>query len=173
MTGLLRALSIGLCCVCIAAGCGDGGGAPDLAAVTGSVTFNGGPLAGATVSFLPEKGPLAMGVTDMNGQFKLSSGTSLGCTIGPAKVTVVAIPSGGGSSNPAPTFNPNPNMSAAEQQEAGKKMAEATQNFQSSSGTQKSKSLIPERYSDVATSGLSFTVEKDSSKNNFKIELMN
>ena len=172
MTGFQRIVTMGVWCVFAAVGCsGDGGSAPDLAPVNGLVTYNGGPLAGATVTFLPEKGPLAMAVTNMNGEFKLVSGTLPGCTVGPVKVAVSAIPPGEGSSNPAPSFNPNPNMSAVEMQEASKKMAEATQNFQASSGANKIKSLIPERYKDVNTSGLTFTVEKDSAKNKFKLEL--
>jgi hypothetical protein len=172
MTNFLRVVAMGLGCVTAVTGCsGEDGSSPALAPVTGSVTYNGGPLAGATVTFMPGNGPLAMAVTDLKGEFKLNSGALPGCTIGPAKVAVSAIPPGEGSSNPAPTFNSSAAMSPAEMQEASKKMAEATQNYQASGGAAKTKSLIPARYKDVATSGLSYTVDKDGAKNVFKIEL--
>jgi len=79
--------------------------------------------------------------------------TLTGCTVGPLKVAVSAIPPGETSSNPAPSFNPNPNISVAELQDASKKMADATQSSRASPGSRKTKSFIPEKCKDVATSG--------------------
>lgn len=49
-------------------GCGDGLG---LVPVTGTVTFDGAPLAGATVVFRPGHGRLSAGTTDAEGRYAL------------------------------------------------------------------------------------------------------
>jgi hypothetical protein len=46
---------------------------PRMAKVTGTITVDGVPLANAVVSFLPEKGQLAVGTTDAQGKFSLST----------------------------------------------------------------------------------------------------
>jgi hypothetical protein len=43
----------------------------ETASVQGLVTFRGEPLAGATIFFVPEKGPRATAETDAKGTFKL------------------------------------------------------------------------------------------------------
>lgn len=57
-----------------ACGCGGGGaGRPDLVPVTGTVMYNGKPIAGASVSFWKEGAPRpAAGITDSDGKFSLS-----------------------------------------------------------------------------------------------------
>lgn len=63
-----------LCAVALAitllSGCGSSD-QKETASVQGLVTFRGEPLAGATVFFVPEKGPRATAETDANGTFKL------------------------------------------------------------------------------------------------------
>jgi hypothetical protein len=156
-------------CVFLVTGCGGGDGkTPTLAPVTGSVTYIGGPVAGAIVTFLPEKGPLAMAETDLNGEFKLRSGASTGCAVGPVKVAV-RVPSAGDST---PMGNPNPFANAKtpkEMMDASTKMGEMTLDRQKKAD--RLKGLIPEKYHDTNTSGLAYTVDKDGAKNNFKIEL--
>ncbi|MFI4876056.1 MAG: carboxypeptidase regulatory-like domain-containing protein [Blastopirellula sp. JB062] len=44
---------------------------PDLAAVSGVITFNGKPLSDATVSFESENGQIAFGKTDAEGRYEL------------------------------------------------------------------------------------------------------
>jgi hypothetical protein len=44
-----------------------------LAKVTGTITLNGRPLAGVTVTFVPDKGPVAAGVTDKVGRFAMTT----------------------------------------------------------------------------------------------------
>ncbi|NUQ64626.1 MAG: carboxypeptidase regulatory-like domain-containing protein [Pirellulales bacterium] len=51
-------------------GCGSTG--PELAAVSGIVTLDGQPLAGATVEFQPPKGSPSTGVTDSSGAYRLA-----------------------------------------------------------------------------------------------------
>ncbi len=57
-----------------AAGCGGGGTAP-TAKVTGTVTYNGDPIEGVSVGFIPEGegGRPASGTTDASGKFTLST----------------------------------------------------------------------------------------------------
>jgi hypothetical protein len=173
MTDFARVIATSLCCVCLVAGCGgEGAGkAPTLAPVTGQVTYKGSPLAGATVTFLPTDGPLAMAVTDLRGEFKLASGALPGCAVGRAKVAVSAVPPGE-SSSPDVTIAPGPATNPVDMEAQSKKMSDMTKTFQSQAGANKSKSFIPERYNEAKSSGLSFTVEPDGEKNKFKIELI-
>jgi hypothetical protein len=68
-------------CLLLALGCGGGEKKPefvgDLVPVTGTVTLDGKPVAGATVQFLlPQqatKGEMAEGVTDASGKYELQT----------------------------------------------------------------------------------------------------
>lgn len=53
-------------------GCGSEGTA-DTEPVTGTVTYNGAPVADASVTFTPEKGRPATGITDAAGKFTLTT----------------------------------------------------------------------------------------------------
>lgn len=54
------------------AGCGTSGDRPELGEVTGTITFNGKPLANAQVAFRPVSGGrYSSGTTDENGQYRL------------------------------------------------------------------------------------------------------
>jgi hypothetical protein len=69
--------------------------------------------------------------------------------------------------------NDSPDTSAApaiSSGATGDKMADMTLNQQTGANDKK-KSLIPDQYRDMKTSGLSFTVDPSGSKNDFKIEL--
>lgn len=86
---VLRVLSTFLMAI-IASGCG---GAPDdmpeLAEASGTVTMDGKPLVGASVSFAPTSGNRgASGRTDEQGKFFLSYGGNDGCPLGGHKVSV-------------------------------------------------------------------------------------
>ena len=53
-------------------GCGGGAGdQPDLGLVKGTVTFEGSPLAGASVTFMPDSGRPASATTDASGNYEL------------------------------------------------------------------------------------------------------
>ena len=119
--------------------------------VTGTVTYEGKPLADAMVSFSPKtqgQGNPAYGNTDANGRYKLQ--THLGVADGgttPGEYTVIIskreknepLPQSDGPSGTPPPVPPIP------------------------------KSLIPERYENAATSGFTATVSK--SNNVFDFEL--
>jgi hypothetical protein len=70
------------------AGCG-GSGNPPTAKVTGTVTLKGAPVDGALVTFNPERGRPASGVTDVSGKFTLSTFIKDdGAVLGKHKVTI-------------------------------------------------------------------------------------
>lgn len=150
------------------AGCTSGETGPKLVAADGTVTYQGKPLAGANVMFLPENGPLASGVTDADGKFKLTSAGQPGVTAGPAKVTVTAFPPGQKVEG-SQTVNAQPKT--PEEQAAYMKKAEEMQRAMASGQSPPApKSLIPESYNKPDTSGLSFTINPNGD-NHFDIPL--
>jgi hypothetical protein len=71
-------------------GCSD---APDIARVTGHVTRNGQPVAGATLNFMPENGRPSWAVTDAEGKYELHYSKEYeGALVGKHKVFVVFRP---------------------------------------------------------------------------------
>lgn len=140
---------------------------PKLAAADGTVKFQGKPLAGATVMFMPEKGPIAMGITDLNGKFTMSTGTYRGVVPGSAKATVtVAAP--GQQSPDSQELSKRP-QSQAEADAFLKKAGEMQQSIATGTAPPP-KSPIPEKYSNAETSGLVFTIQENGD-NHFDIDL--
>lgn len=173
--GLPGAICLGLFGFMLA-GCSGGpvGGDVTLAQAGGLVKFKGAPLAGATVTFIPEKGPLATGTTDLEGKFKLTSGGMAGVAVGKCKVSITAIEPGTESaSSPATTIDTS--RPPANEEEAKKRMAamDTMKNMQMSGKTAESgpKWIIPQKYGDPESSGLKATVETDVSKNQFTFEI--
>jgi hypothetical protein len=119
------------------AGCGRGG--LNLAPVEGVVTYQGQPLADAGVLFKPTQGPFAMGVTDADGRFSLTTANQDGALIGDHKVaiskaqTITKHIRG----NPFPVYETKP--------------------------------LVPEKYFDAATSNLTATVKDDDNHFEFNL----
>jgi hypothetical protein len=85
---LARWFSLSIAAICVSfMGCNQG---PQFVPVTGKVTFQGKPLAGAEIVFQPASGSPAMGRTDDQGNFSLSTfGDQDGAIVGDYKVTVV------------------------------------------------------------------------------------
>ncbi|MEZ6130999.1 MAG: hypothetical protein R3C59_20200 [Planctomycetaceae bacterium] len=138
-------------------GCGSGADVPELAAVTGTVTLKGAPLPDAMVTFVPEKGPVAIGMTDGSGKFSLRTGRLDGAVLGQHKVSVQLDQ--GGSEVVAPTGDLNDPEQLTKYYEQSMKEREETEE----------KSLLPEKYGNVATSGLTFQVSGGT--NEFSVEL--
>ena len=157
-------------CLCLLAGCNGGGAAaPKLAPADGTVTYKGSPLAGATVTFVPDSGPLAMGVTDLQGKFTLSTGALPGVVVGNAKATVSMVaPGSGGSSS---DFSKVPTTDAAREEYYKKAAEKMTAQQSGTDASSQPKSLVPEKYASASSSGLSYTVNKNGD-NHYKIELV-
>jgi hypothetical protein len=139
---------------CLAVGAGCGPSRPATTTVTGSVTYGGKPVSGASVAFVPEKGSPAVGSTDASGNFSIT-----GALPGPARVTIAktaAGPSGMPTGVPA---NPTPADMAKMAAAASGKKPEAV------------KAEIPEKYGRVAGSDLKAVVTTDAKKNVFTFDL--
>ena len=102
---MLSARSVCWSCVCLlsvfavitAVGCGGASFVP----VTGTVTLDGKPLAGAAVNFTPAtagQGQVAQGQTDESGKFTLSSVGGLGAVPGSYKIGVSKLEGAGAGS---------------------------------------------------------------------------
>ncbi|NBV46959.1 MAG: carboxypeptidase regulatory-like domain-containing protein [Planctomycetia bacterium] len=135
---------------CLAVGAGCGPSRPATTTVTGSVTYGGKPVSGASVAFVPEKGAPAVGTTDASGNFSIP-----GALPGPAKVTIAKTAAGpaGVPANPTPADMAK--MAAA----ASGKKPEAV------------KAEIPEKYGRVMSSDLKAAVTTDAKKNVFTFDL--
>ena len=131
-------------------GCG-GAERPDTVPVSGTVLYNGEPVAGATVSFRASGAPrAAWGVTDAQGRFERSTfGTGDGAVVGEHVVTVIKV-------DPASTADqPQDSMAALNDPAALVDMQ------RQAAGQSGPKSLLPKRYASPASSPLKETVTRD------------
>lgn len=123
------------------ASCGKSG-TPPTAKVTGTVTYQGQPLEGVSVAFIPESGRPASGKTDTQGNFTLSTFDSGdGAVLGMHKVVV------------GETVDP-PKRGTSE-----------------AKNWKPPKPRVPLKYSDPKTSGLTATVD-ESGENHFTFDLL-
>ncbi len=141
------------CLLAIVTICGCGGsGNPDTVKVTGTVTYNGDTVDGATVAFTPasEGGHLATGITDASGKFSLTTFESDdGAVVGSYSVAITKSETTGGMSEDEEHAAIN----------AGEEVTEATTTH-----------LLPENYGNGATSGLKAEVTAGG-PNDFTFEL--
>lgn len=73
----------------IIAGCAQGTDAPKLGQVSGTVTLDGQPAKGVTISFTPQIGAASFATTDDAGKYSLNaSGGAKGATIGTHTVSI-------------------------------------------------------------------------------------
>lgn len=157
------------CCLVLLIGCSSGTKGPKLAPADGTVTYMGSPLAGATVMFVPAKGPVAMGITDASGKFRLATGTIRGAVIGPVKVSITAMSA---NENTSGLDGISKRPQSKEEADAYMKKASEMQAAMSSgrSADVMPKSLIPEKYGKTETSGLEYEI-KENGANHFEIAL--
>lgn len=153
-------LSVLVCVVMVAGlvGC-DGGGGAGTATVSGTVTYNGSPVEGASVVFAPtdSSGKTAAGTTDAQGNFTLTTvEAGDGAVPGAYGVTVTKLE---GGAAPGETLTeeeayarhfPGSGTAAAQPAEV--------------------KDLLPPKYKTAATSELTATVEAGG-RNKFTFEL--
>ncbi|MEJ7592318.1 MAG: hypothetical protein WKF77_12275 [Planctomycetaceae bacterium] len=139
------------------AGCSGGeSDAPNLVAANGTVLYKDQPIAGATVTFVVEKSPLATGTTNAEGKFTITTGGRPGAPLGNAKVGVSkaapAVSAMGGEMKPEDLVK----MSAESMKTGGAAVAEPE---------------IPIKYGNPETSGLTAVLDADGSKNVFEFRL--
>jgi hypothetical protein len=128
------------------AGCGDGG--PRLVKAGGSVKYQGKPLAGADVVFISEEGSLpSIGRTDEQGRFELKTNGKPGAPMDEYKVAITAV---------------RQKRPVSEAEAVGMTSEQIAANHES---------LIPAKYNNKISSGLTATVGKDVAANDFAFEL--
>jgi len=154
-----------VCAAVALAGCGGKGPSLKTYPVTGTVTYDGKAVAGATVAYVSKsvEAPRCTGVTDPDGKFSLATyagGNQIlkGAPAGDYQVTIVKMEATGGSSASVDTKMES--MSDIERQEAMSKMwqQQRAPDGQNRPKTDKPKSEIPEKYGKPETSLLTATV---------------
>jgi hypothetical protein len=155
------------------AGCGESG--PRLYKAGGTVTYKSLPVEGAEVTFAYDDGEFANGVTDAAGKFQLAyKGKPGGAALGKCKVTVSKVAGLKAAAPAAATTNKVVKSEAdfKEQQKAKMesmiKFAADKKEQDASGGAQ---SLIPKKYADPSTSGFTYDIVADESKNVFALDL--
>jgi len=134
------------------AGCGGG---PRLAKVTGRVTVVGQPLTTGTIMFHPESGPTAVGGINADGTYTLSTlKPGDGAVVGAHRVTIEATKVGPGS------------MVEAKSLEEEMKLATKVDRILVAG---KVEYLVPQKLSQVDTSGLTAQVEAKANQIDFDL----
>lgn len=151
LLGSLPCLFIVICL--FGAGC-SGSDAPSLVPASGTVLVNDKPVADANVNFIVEGKPLAIGVTNSEGKFSITTGGRPGAPLGKAKVTISKTSSTGNASNPS--MKPEDMM----------KMQKAN-----NGATPGVVEEIPGKYGVPETSGLEADLDSDGAKNVFEFRL--
>lgn len=156
----------------VAASIGCGPSAPKLYPATGSVTFEGKPVDGASVVFIPQEGRPSMALTDSSGKFTLTTSGQPGAPVGTYTVTIskqssATVENAGSAPVPQATGGEPTEEDLKKMQAQQKQMAEQMR----AATKEPPKSLIPAKYASPVASGLSKEVTTDASKNVFDFNL--
>ena len=154
----------------LAVGCGksDDSGHAKTYPVSGTVTVNGKPVEGATVTFHQTSGTgTSIGATDSSGKYTLSTFASNdGAPPGQYKVSIAkydASAKGPTTTGPPPGQLASGDLDMTRDLEVGGGGA--------AGGSAGPKSLLPDKYANQLSSGLIATVGEDESKNVFNFDL--
>jgi hypothetical protein len=127
---------------------GEGPDLSNLAPVSGVITLNGEPLAGAVVTFLPEHWSTAVGECNKKGEFRLSTSDRPGVPPGHYKVAISLLVSAEGEPQglgPRSSMSPTPGILSA-------------------------KEMLPREYADLGTTKLTADVPKEGGTFNFDVK---
>ena len=139
------------------AGCGSSGPDVDAHPVSGTVTYKGGPVEGAIVTFVPDSGDnAASGTTDASGKYSLNTLGIAGAAVGSYKVKIVRMQIG----NPGAP----PMVMGQGDQDPSSYKAECEKD-----GACASVDPLPEKYSKTKTSELTATVKEGENTVNFEL----
>lgn len=152
-----------MCLISLSLGCGQATdpNRPKTYPVSGTVTQAGTPVEGATVTFhLADGSRGAVGLTDENGNYTLTTfSAGDGAVAGDHKVKVTKFD--------RPTVTPKSDGSVADTGDE----PEVPEGRESPEDDSAPKSLLPEKYANVETSGLTATVsESGDNKFDFSLE---
>lgn len=164
---------LGFAAVVAFVGCSGGAGHPDTVKVTGKITYNGAPVAGALVSFAPEgEGYAASGRTDASGNFTLTSFESGdGAVPGKYKVTVSKMEQKVIQDEGEATED-NPDAAYLAAEAAGEDVMAAGGGGGGAEGAaaEEPKDLLPVKYKSIDTTDLTAEVT-EGGENNFTFDL--
>ena len=121
----------------------------NYAVVSGVVTLDGEPLAGAGVNFKPKVGAIASDVTDAEGRYRLTTGSIDGALLGDHGVTIAKLEL---------------------VDRHGKQAAESSEGPPTRGGGLQAKWYTPKKYSKLETSG--FTAVVKPGQNDYPFELI-
>jgi hypothetical protein len=130
------------------------------------VTYEGKPVDGASVLFIPQEGRPCTGTTDASGKFTVMTGSVAGAAKGTYIVTVNKE-AGSGSTSSAIKIDGPP--TPEQQQKMQEEMARSMREY--SAEAKKQKPVLPVKYTLPQSSDLSVTVTDDPAKNNFDLVL--
>lgn len=174
----MQYLAIPAVCLAVATSCSRGVSVKTIP-VTGTVIYNGAPLGGATVTFVnvDPDGRSATGITEADGKFKLTTlvtpgRNQNGAVEGEYVATVFKTGANTmvGATQPGLKSEDMKNMSPEEMQKfAGRERQAPPNKGRDMAEPEKPKSLVPEKYNDQKTSGLSCTVSE--ANHDFTLEL--
>ncbi len=150
-----------LVCAAVAvalAGCNSPGGV-GATDVSGTVTYNGAPVEGATVSFVPtgDSGKVAAGTTDAQGKFSLTTVQPGDGAIPGAYQVAISKVEGAASSG-------------GQQTEEEARQAAMPKSGTAPAPAPEAKDLLPVKYKDATKSGLTADVQSGG-KNDFTFDL--